>query len=307
MEELESAREKFLKTIRAANGYNDNYEFSENERITKENADKYKKQLKTEKTKIRRPKSKQAQKTKRFTGKQKIAALIAAGIVVVGGYIFINNQKQANEPITYGKEITQMGERPETLGISYDNVEHIEIIKDIIKNPYITDENAKKVLPKMHSEYIDVIQNKISNALEVDKEDIIISSNYVDLKNEGLKTKQTVKILSKYGNIEYYTSSDILDIKSSNNISNELADAIKDVKKVEDMMKNIQEGKFDKNSVVNEENNIIKNLSQFAAMKIEKDDRNNLIVNVTRQKDINQVNKSTNTKQNVQTDDEPEL
>lgn len=287
MEELESAREKFLKSIRELNGYNENYEFAENERIT---ADNYKKrQVQYRKPELKRPKAKKT--IRRFTGKQKIAALIATGIIALGGNIFIHHLNEQNKPITYAQAITQMGESPETLGITTEDVIKIEQIKDVIEDKNITDKDAKSVLPRIHSVIINVLESKFSKVLNTEKDNLSFNSEYIDYKSEGLKTIETLKVFEGSGKKEYSTTGSWLDTKNSFNLPSEVSSSIKAGKAVENTMKEIQEGKFDKKKVLKVEKESIDDLSRFAAMKLEKDEKNNIIAKVIRKKDLDEYKK----------------
>ena len=294
---METPQEKFRREIREIYGYDENYykngtEINEKIVNNRPKTAESKKELK--KSHAPQLKPPMVRKRREFTGRKKIAVLVLAGALLIGGKILNDTQAYENRPITLGEALTQTGDRPEDLGIEYSDVEEFTKIKDAIENKdkYITDEEVKAMLPKIHKLGINALETKAAKALNLkDKNSVRFDCKYINLKGEGNKTQKTLTVSQNDGQQEYFTSTETFDLKFRNTIPTEMSDQIEDIKQIENIMGEIQNGNFNKNEVIKKEEKAVDNLGRFMAMKFKKDNNgNNIIAEVTRSKDLKKNN-----------------
>lgn len=226
---------------------------------------------------IYRPKS--TKSPKKLSGK--IKALILAGSLVIGAGIYIGSQGK-DEPITSSQKISVLGETPETMGISNEMYSRFQNVKEKSKNKNISNTDLIEMAPEIHDICIDITENKLANALGVDVSNISLSRESGD---EGT-TREVVTVNRGMNKQRYLTHEFGL---SKYTISKEIAGEIKDIKKLEEIMLDIQNNSFNRDGVLSDYKVIIDDADKFVAMDLAIDENENIKTYVIKNSELSKV------------------
>lgn len=232
---------------------------------------------------------------------RRIGKIALVLFIASGGYKAYNayneNQKE-NTPITLTQAL-ENGESLESLEIDNSIKNELEDIKEELGKEDISNSDIMKLAPKINELQFDTIKTKLANTLGEEESDITL---HTGVASEG-KTKESVEV--KGG--EKYTNKEFL--KNENTISSEIANYIKEIGDMQDIMKELQEGDFERENILSKYKKLVKSTDQMAASKITVDKKGNIAVEYTRVKDLKENDKETgkvNTTREID-DDEMEL
>lgn len=240
-------------------------------------------EAKKEKSKRKLKRSKQ-QKKAIFTGKLKrrIMALGLSAVALLGGYGLYSQYQQQNEPITL-EQALENGENLDSLGIDNNILLEMQDIEKMLEKGNLTNEEIISLAPRISGLQFDMVKTKLSNILGVPENEIKLYTRPIE---EG-KTRETIKTSNGM-----YTNKDIFTYK--NTIPSELSNYIKeDIGEMQDVMKKIQDGNINREEILEQYGEMIKNTSQLAASQMNVDEKGNITVEYTKVADLNKTSNQT--------------
>lgn len=295
--EIEKNREKILEISNSKPLYSDrelrkiyqnpnikenqtlNPEYLNKQRLFEEQIESYVQEPKNkpiERKIINRP---QKQK-KSYTGKIAIAGMLAAAIAGIAGYVI--GTTNSNKSITSTQAVYTLGETPDSLGINDKMFNRIQNMENTLKSEDLSNlDNSDliKLAPELYSLSIEVIQNKLSHLLEVDADDI-----KPDIENgeEGTKRK-SVNVYKKGIKQKYYN-------RELGRTRNTIPDEISELINKSYDLKNIMfDSNVNRDRILNLYNDTIDKIDRFVAMKLQKDEKGNIIVDRINTTDIEKI------------------
>lgn len=223
--------------------------------------------IKNSKKIIRRPEA--VKKNRKFKGSRvaivaAIVAAMAAGTIVIGGQM--NNKEQSN-PITM-EQALQSGASLEELAITPEMQSEIEEIQDRLNSSdieNISDSELRKLgLEIDNLQLNEIFKSKVGNALGVEPEQIEVSYRGASGPDESdSQEKFTITVKGEEGaELSTYTG---------NNIPEGMKDYIRNIGDVQSAIAKIDNGNFDKDSVLNTYKTAMDETSRFAAGKVKYD------------------------------------
>lgn len=221
-------------------------------------------------------------RNKRYCGKLKkiITVLVLTGIAIGGGYLAKNTydtHQQQNAPITL-EQALENGESLDSLGIDNNILLEIQDIEEILEKGNLTNEEIINLAPRINELQFDTAKTKLANTLGVPEDKIRL---YTVPVGEG-QTRETIKTSNGT-----YVNKDIL--KYENTIPSELSNHIKEIGKMQGVMKEIQGGNINREEILEKYGEMIKNTSQLAASKMNVDEKGNITVEYTKVADLNKT------------------
>lgn len=232
------------------------------------------KNISNERKIINRPKKHK----KSYSGKIAIAGMVAAAIAGIAGYaIGTTNSK---ESITSSQAVYTLGETPDSMGINdemFNKIQNIKNKKDDFSN--LDNSDLIKLAPELYSLSIEVIQNKLSQLLKVNADNI-----KPDIENgeEGTK-RQSVNVYNNGTKQKYYN-------RELGRTRNTLPDEISElINKSDDLKNTMFDPNVNKDKILNLYNDTIDKIDRFVAMKLQKDENGNIIVDRINTTDIEKI------------------
>ncbi|MEE0865309.1 MAG: hypothetical protein U0L98_00675 [Clostridia bacterium] len=229
------------------------------------------------KSKGKRPKGKRP--------KGRIFALLMSGVLFAGG---IAGGLKGKEDQKIGTKIavSLLEETPQSLGITQEEYDKINSIKDSLENNKLSDDEIPYMAKELYDLYNDVIKMKLANTLGVN-DDKIVLDQYVE---EG-RTIQLVIVKLPYKESIYRTR-DFATFQNS--ISKEIDNSIIDLTKMQTIMGEIQEGNYSNDKLLKEYKKIINNIDTLAASGFIQDDFGNISVKAIENKDVEKLRQKKN-------------
>lgn len=262
------AREEFVKKYRTLNEPN---KLTWHELDTISNSiEKNKIKGKEIKAKRRIKKAKAARR--KFVGR--IAAGILSGVALVSGINMAQTYIENNQPAKID-QVLENGASLEDLGIDEEIVSRIDNLESILEREDLTDQEVKELAIKINELQFDVTEGKLAKVTGEDN--ISLGSQYLG----NSKTRNTVETTNNT-----YVDKDI--ITNVNTISPEISNQITNTKNIQNLMIDIQNGKFTREEVLNKYRRALKHTSQFAGMKLQMDGKGNITAQKTRVADLSQ-------------------
>lgn len=247
------------------------YVASEQERISRA------KREKNGKPKGRRPKGK--------TPKGRIFALLMSGVLFAGG-IAGGLKGKEDQKISTKTAVSLLEETPQSLGITQEEYDKINSIKDSLDNNKLSDDEIPYMAKELYDLYNDVIKMKLANTLGVN-DDKIVLDQYVE---EGRTIQLVIVKLPYKENI--YRTRDFATFQNS--ISKEIDNSIIDLTKMQTIMGEIQEGNYSNDKLLEKYKEIINNIDTLAASRFIIDDFGNISVKAIENKDIEKLREKKN-------------
>lgn len=215
----------------------------------------------------------QRRKIKRLIQEIKIIGM--SGLIAFGSYTAYKAYANENKTITLEQSF-EMGETPRTLGIDANLVQQIQEIQNELENANeLSNLELKDIANDISQLQIDVIKSKMAYA--TGKEDITLKER----DNNGMAK---VKI-----NEQIYNEKDIFENK--NTISKTIANEIQRAGENQRLVGSMYYGDIDRSDVIDEMKNNINSLDKFAAGKMSIDERGNITLDKTTQKEYEKANK----------------
>lgn len=292
--EIEKNREKILEISNSKPLYSDrelrkiyqNPNIKENQTLNPEYLNKQRLFEEQIESYVQQPENK-SNKGKRIIRPQKhkkwkiaFAGILAAAIAgIAGNGIGTTNSK---ESITSSQAVYTLGETPDSLGINDKMFNRIQNMENTLKSEDLSNlDNSDliKLAPELYSLSIEVIQNKLSHLLEVDADDI-----KPDIENgeEGTKRK-SVNVYKKGIKQKYYN-------RELGRTRNTIPDEISELINKSYDLKNIMfDSNVNRDRILNLYNDTIDKIDRFVAMKLQKDEKGNIIVDRINTTDIEKI------------------
>lgn len=227
-------------------------------------------------------------KGKRSKGKRpkgRIFALLMSGVLFAGG-IAGGLKGKEDQKIGTKTAVSLLEETPQSLGITQEEYDKINSIKDSLDNNKLSDDEIPYMAKELYDLYNDVIKMKLANTLGVN-DDKIVLDQYVE---EG-RTIQLVIVKLPYKESIYRTR-DFATFQNS--ISKEIDNSIIDLTKMQTIMGEIQEGNYSNDKLLKEYKKIINNIDTLAASGFIQDDFGNISVKAIENKDVEKLREENN-------------
>lgn len=225
---------------------------------------------------------------KRFKGSRlaiigAIVAAIAAGSLAIGSNI--SKASQENQPITL-EQAVDSGKDIETLGIDSDTLERITNLEQRL-NGDIDVEKLISIGGDLESLQLDVIKSKVSDTLGVDSEDITIKSNWMSDDEPTVES-----IIINQGDDELVYADESYSTNRDGTISNTIEEYIQTVVNTQVNERNVNDGNFNKDDVIERYKQTLESTSEFAAGTMVRNDDGTLEIEQTTQKELEeQINR----------------
>lgn len=244
---------------------------------------------------------------------KKIAKRVAAitGVLTltagVATYTYSEINRHIDKPIDM-QVAQEEGKTIEQMGISEETAQKLFELNDEIKADFsqISMGEVMKMAKDNYQVSYEVLQEKLSNPLKTNEEDITFDIQ----QNDGPNDK-TYYIKLK-GNQEKYKYNNFLDLGFNSNMPKEIADYIEVIKENQDLLKELDEGKCTKEEAINKIGGSIDNTSRLVGGqdfylvdgKIEVDVTRNSDIKKQREQKQNQIQESKNVSTKDLTDEE---
>lgn len=200
-------------------------------------------------------------KGKKSKGKYKGRALAILGLsalLTIGGITGAKSYADNNAPITL-EQALENGETAESLQISEDTLKEIqELQKQLEENIDVND--LQDIGNNINELQKGIIKSKIASQMNVNQEDITISSHYESSDGTDI---ESIKIAGEYESEDIIISEDKLPKEVENYISS--------IVNTQRQMEKVENGEFNKGKVIKEYKDALEESSEFAAgdLKIE--------------------------------------
>lgn len=227
-------------------------------------------------------------KEKRHKGKRhkgRIFALLMSGVLFAGG-IAGGLKGKEDQKISTKTAVSLLEETPQSLGITQEEYDKINSIKDSLDNNKLSDDEIPYMAKELYDLYNDVIKMKLANTLGVN-DDKIVLDQYVE---EG-RTIQLVIVKLPYKENIYRTRDFAI---FQNSISKEIDNSIIDLTKMQTIMGEIQEGNYSNDKLLEKYKEIINNIDTLAASRFIIDDFGNISVKAIKNKDVEKLREEKN-------------
>lgn len=233
-------------------------------------------------TSIRRPNP--HRKRKRYIP-VKLCALMLSAIAALSGvtYAMAKNFKPQENKIL--NNAISSGETLETLGINGDIQANLQDLQQKMMSGNLTNQEIIQMAPRINNLCFDVSKSKLSNALGVREEGISFEENFED----GI-TRPKIVVETAYSKDVYHEES----ILNKNTFPKEISKEIEDIKAIQKIIQEVQNGNFNRDYVLNKYATILQDTENLAASPL-KLENGKIIVNEkgsqekeTQEKDNNQ-------------------
>ena len=217
-------------------------------------------------TKIRRPNP--HRKRKRYIP-VKLCALMLSAIAALSGvtYAMAKNFKPQENKIL--NNAISSGETLETLGINRDIQANLQDLQQKMMSGNLTNQEIIQMAPRINNLCFDVSKSKLSNALGVREEGISFEENFED----GI-TRPKIVVETPYSKDVYHEES----ILNKNTFPKEISKEIEDIKAIQKIIQEVQNGNFNRNYVLNKYATILQDTENLAASPL-KLENGKIIVN----------------------------
>lgn len=261
----EEIRRMVQRTTNEKITYVENYSPKDREIANRLNHSQNKRRIKKQKSK------------KKFKGKR-VVALLCGVVAFIGGHAIMNQYtqyQQQNAPITL-EQALENGESLDSLGIDSNILLEMQAIQKMLERDDLTNQEIIALAPRISGLQFDTAKTKLSNTLGVSEDEIRLYTKPIE---EG-QTRETVKTSNGI-----YTNKDIFTYE--NTIPSELSNYIKEIGKMQNVMKEIQRGDINRQEILEQYGKMIENTSQLAASKMNVDEKGNITVDQTKVSDLN--------------------
>ncbi len=258
-QERDKFRDRLLVTDRKYNG--EEYNKRLQEHVTRSTMKNF-----SGTPKIKRPN--QNKKRKKFIP-VKIGALMLATIAGISGItygfaksIIPEEKRTLNEAIASGKTL-------ETLGINEDIQGKLANLQEKMISKNLTNEEIIQMAPQINDLCFDISTTKLSNVLGVRQENISFEEN-----NEDGVNKPRIKVNTGYSK-EIYNEQNIFN---KNTFPKEISNEIKDMKTIQKIIQEVQNGNFNRDDVLDKYATILRDTENLAAAAFKKEGGNIVVV-----------------------------
>ena len=217
--------------------------------------------------------------------KRRILALLMSGVLFAGG-IAGGLKGKEDQKIGTKTAVSLLEETPQSLGITQEEYDKINSIKDSLDNNKLSDDEIPYMAKELYDLYNDVIKMKLANTLGVN-DDKIVLDQYVE---EGRTIQLVIVKLPYKENI--YRTRDFATFQNS--ISKEIDNSIIDLTKMQTIMGEIQEGNYSNDKLLEKYKKIINNIDTLAASGFRIDDFGNISVKAIENKDVEKLREKKN-------------
>lgn len=234
-------------------------------------------------TKIRRPNP--HRKRKRYIP-VKLCALMLSAIAALSGvtYAMAKNFKPQENKIL--NNAISSGETLETLGINGDIQANLQDLQQKMMSGNLTNQEIIQMAPQINNLCFDVSKSKLSNVLGVRQENISFEENFED----GI-TRPKIVVETPYSKDVYHEES----ILNKNTFPKEISKEIEDIKAIQKIIQEVQNGNFNRDYVLNKYSTILQHTENLAASPL-KLENGKIIVNEkgSQEKDNQEKNNNQN-------------
>ncbi len=237
------------------------------------------KSKKRDSIKIRKP---SRRKKTHLRGKMALLGLVGAITLGATGIHNYTNRPQ-NQPITL-EEALENGKTLKDLNVSEEIRYELMNIQQYLENEEISNTELINMASQIEELQKNVITNKTADLLGVEPGDIIVDTIVGD-KSEAPVERIQVKINEK-GETPIYIRGDFMDLVRENTISAEISDFIKQMDKMKELEKQLEDKNLKREDVIEEYRETIDIVSKFAAGEMKIDENGNITIEQIKQKDI---------------------
>lgn len=237
------------------------------------------KSKKRDSIKIRKP---SRRKKTHLRGKMALLGLVGAITLGATGIHNYTNRSQ-NQPITL-EQALENGKTLKDLNVSEEIRYELMNIQQYLENEEISNTELINMASQIEELQKNVITNKTADLLGVEPGDIIVDTIVGD-KSEAPVERIQVKINEK-GETPIYIRGDFMDLVKENTISAEISDFIKQMDKMKELEKQLEDKNLKREDVIEEYRETIDIVSKFAAGEMKIDENGNITIEQIKQKDI---------------------
>ncbi len=237
------------------------------------------KSKKRDSIKIRKP---SRRKKTHLRGKMALLGLVGAITLGATGIHNYTNRPQ-NQPITL-EQALENGKTLKDLNVSEEIRYELMNIQQYLENEEISNTELINMASQIEELQKNVITNKTADLLGVEPGDIIVDTIVGD-KSEAPVERIQVKINEK-GETPIYIRGDFMDLVKENTISAEISDFIKQMDKMKELEKQLEDKNLKREDVIEEYRETIDIVSKFAAGEMKIDENGNITIEQIKQKDI---------------------
>lgn len=212
----------------------------------------------------------------------KIAALILAAAIGVGGISLINNYGENRpEPLNI-IEMQENGVNPQSLGLSAETIELFEKYDEYFenfdpKNQYnLTDEQILSMIDEIREMHFSAVKEKMGDLVGEDPKNIKLSYKFD--RNDGTKHSAISINEDNYTKREVYSNNRTWPFPTKNYIPEELSNIIWQLEDLEDLASDVKTDKITKVNAVKKLETLYEALEQVATGEFIKDEKGNISI-----------------------------
>lgn len=225
----------------------------------------------------------------------RLAALILAAAIGVGGITVINHyQANKQEPINM-IEIEQEGVNPQSLGLSVETIELFEKYDEYFDefdedNQYgLTDEQVTNMIDEIRGMHFSVVKEKIGSLVGEDTKNIKMYYNFE--KADGSTNTSIVINEDHYSDKKTYHNNSGLFFENENKIPNELSDVIVQLEDLDNLELSVETDKITKINAIKKMEKLYEKLEQVATGEFVQDEKGNISIIHYEEKQVKQQEK----------------
>lgn len=222
--------------------------------------------------------AKRAKSRKKKTN-TRLAALILAGIIGIGGISLINNNKMNYEDLISISEMQQQGHNPQDLGLSQETIElfekYDEYFENFDKHDALTEDQVVDMINEINQMHFFTVKEKIGSLVGANSQNIKM---YYDFDKSDGAVHASVVINKDGYNGETYSSDNNWILPNKNTISSELVDIITQLENLDNLKYDVKKDKITKANAVKKLEKYYRELEQVATGEFIKDEKGNISI-----------------------------
>lgn len=210
----------------------------------------------------------------------RLAALILAAAIGVGGISLINHGSDKGEPVNI-IEMQEDGINPQSLGLSAETIEQFEKYDEYFANfdekdgRNLTDEQVISMINEIEEMHFSTVKEKMGDLVGADPKNIKM---YYGFDQSDGNTHTSIIINEGTSQKEAYSNDKVWPFPTKNNIPSELADVIQQLDDLSDLETDIKTDKITKINAIKELRKLYESLEQVATGEFVKDEKGNISI-----------------------------
>ena len=199
----------------------------------------------------------------------RLCATLLAAIAVIAAFTYSVAKNVIPEKLKTLKSAISSGETLKTLGIDENIQAKLIRLQEKMNSGNLTNQEIIEMAPEINNLCFDISRSKLSNALGVREEGISFEENFED----GI-TRPKIVVKTAYSKDVYHEES----ILNKNTFPKEISKEIEDIKAIQEIIQEVQNGNFNRDYVLNKYATILQDTENLAASPL-KLENGKIIVN----------------------------